>query len=67
MVGQVRLSLRRRPVEPLLPGIRAVARVDPRTRQLADRLRPGEIAVIDHIDLDRGAAEALVAARPPRS
>jgi uncharacterized membrane-anchored protein len=38
--------------------------VDPRTRQLADRLRPGEIAVIDHIDLDRGAAEALVAARP---
>ena len=60
----MRLSLRRRPVEPALPGISAVARVDASTRRLASRVRPGEIAVIDHVDLDRGAAEALVAARP---
>jgi uncharacterized membrane-anchored protein len=60
----MRLSLRRRPVETPPPGILATARVDVRTRQLAQRLRPGDIAVIDHRDLDQGAAEALVAARP---
>lgn len=40
---------------------RAVARVDRRTKNLTRRLRPGEIAIIDHIDLDGPAAEALVA------
>ena len=39
----------------------ALARVDPRTKRLLGRLRPGEIAVIDHEDLDRVAAEGLVA------
>jgi uncharacterized membrane-anchored protein len=39
----------------------AVARVDPRTKRLIGRIRPGEIAVIDHEDLDRVAAEGLVA------
>lgn len=34
--------------------------VDPRTKDLTKRLRPGDIAVIDHADLDRVAAEALV-------
>ncbi len=38
----------------------AVARVDARTKRLLARVRPGEIAVIDHEDLDRVAAEALV-------
>ncbi len=38
------------------------ARLDRRTKDLVRRLRPGEIAVIDHPDLDRVAAEALVAA-----
>jgi uncharacterized membrane-anchored protein len=37
-----------------------VARVDPRTRQLIKRLRPGDIAIIDHVDIDRLAAESLV-------
>jgi uncharacterized membrane-anchored protein len=37
-----------------------VARVDRRTKQLTKRLRPGDIAVIDHVDLDRIAAESLV-------
>ncbi|HEV3474196.1 MAG TPA: putative cytokinetic ring protein SteA, partial [Actinomycetota bacterium] len=37
------------------------ARVDPRTKRLLTRIQPGEIAVIDHEDLDRVAAEGLVA------
>jgi uncharacterized membrane-anchored protein len=48
----------------LAPGTGAVARVDRRTKNLTKRLRPGEIAVIDHQDIDRVAAEALVACRP---
>jgi uncharacterized membrane-anchored protein len=38
------------------------ARVGRRTKDLVKRLEPGEIAVIDHADLDRVAADALVAA-----
>jgi uncharacterized membrane-anchored protein len=37
-------------------------RVDPRTKNLLRRIHPGEIAVIDHEDLDRLAAEGLVEA-----
>ncbi len=37
-----------------------MARVDRRTRQLVKRLRPGDIAIIDHVDIDRLAAESLV-------
>ncbi|WP_375493465.1 putative cytokinetic ring protein SteA [uncultured Jatrophihabitans sp.] len=47
-----------------LAGVSGVARLDRRTARLAARLNPGDIAVIDHADLDRVAAEALVAARP---
>ncbi len=36
------------------------ARVDRRTKNLLQRLQPGEIAVIDHEDLDRVSAEGLV-------
>ncbi len=59
----VRLSQRgwSRPGEQ--PGVIAVTRVDRRTKNLTKRLRPGEIAVIDHEDLDRVSAEALVACR----
>jgi uncharacterized membrane-anchored protein len=39
----------------------ASVRVDGRTKRLLTRLRPGEVAVIDHEDLDRVAAEGLVA------
>jgi uncharacterized membrane-anchored protein len=38
------------------------ARLGRRTKDLVKRLRPGEVAVIDHADLDRIAAEELVAA-----
>lgn len=40
------------------------ARVDRRTKVLTRRLRPGDVAVIDHGDIDRVSAEALVACRP---
>ncbi|MGH9176960.1 MAG: putative cytokinetic ring protein SteA [Acidimicrobiales bacterium] len=40
------------------------ARVDRRTKDLTKRLQPGDIAVIDHEDLDRVAAEALVRTGP---
>ncbi|TMK87764.1 MAG: hypothetical protein E6G57_09550 [Actinobacteria bacterium] len=40
------------------------ARVDRRTKRLSRRLHPGDIAVIDHEDLDRVAAEELVQAHP---
>lgn len=43
-------------------GITGTARLDRRTRNVAKRLRPGDIAVIDHVDIDRGAAIALVEA-----
>jgi len=39
-------------------------RMDRRTKNLVERLRPGDVALIDHQDIDRVAAEALVAARP---
>ncbi|WP_017616460.1 putative cytokinetic ring protein SteA [Nocardiopsis salina] len=42
-------------------GAEAPVRADRRTKNLTKRLRPGDIAVIDHADLDRVSAEALVA------
>jgi hypothetical protein len=41
------------------PGATGRARVDRRTKNLTKRLRPGDIAVIDHEDIDRVSAEAL--------
>ena len=45
------------------PGVVGVARLDRRTKRLTKRLRLGDVAIIDHVDLDRVGAEALVAAR----
>ena len=42
------------------PGLNGTARVDRRTKLLLPRLRPGDIAVLDHLDLDRATAQALV-------
>jgi uncharacterized membrane-anchored protein len=55
---------RQRAREPESPGVRGAVRVDPRTKNLTKRLRPGEIAVIDHQDIDKVSAEALLACRP---
>jgi uncharacterized membrane-anchored protein len=45
-----------------LPGVTGVARVDRRSGDLLRRLSPGDIAVLDHVDIDRRTAEALVTA-----
>ena len=45
------------------PGIVGVARVGPRTKVLVKRLNPGDIAVIDHADLDRVSADELIDCR----
>ncbi|CCI51809.1 putative cytokinetic ring protein SteA [Nostocoides jenkinsii] len=57
-------SLLRRPPGPPPPGATGRAGVDRRTKNLTKRLRPGEVAIIDHDDIDRVSAEALVACRP---
>ncbi len=43
-----------------LPGVTGTIRADRRTEALLRRLRPGDIAVVDHLDLDRANAESLV-------
>jgi uncharacterized membrane-anchored protein len=50
---------RRNGARPEAP-IEGVARLGERTKHLVKRLRPGEIAVIDHVDIDRIAAEELI-------
>lgn len=40
------------------------ARVGRRAEQVAARAKSGDIIVIDHVDLDRAGAQALLAARP---
>ncbi len=45
------------------PGIVGVARVDLRTKVLVRRLNPGDIAIIDHADLDRVSADELIACK----
>ena len=50
---------RQKPVDGL-PGTTGTARLDRRTNTLVRRLRPGDVAVIDHLDLDRATAEALI-------
>jgi uncharacterized membrane-anchored protein len=46
-----------------LAGAAGRARIGRRTKDLIKRLEPGDIAVIDHEDLDRIAAEGLIEAR----
>ena len=56
---------RRRDRQPdLADPVTGRVRVDPRTKKLTGRLRPGEIAVIDHEDLDQVSAHALAACQP---
>lgn len=57
---KLRISRRTRPAP--LPGVTGAARLDIRTKNLLKRVRPGDIAIINHLDLDRVSAEALVAA-----
>jgi uncharacterized membrane-anchored protein len=59
----LRAPLRPR-TQPNGTGLVGLARVDARTKDLAKRLRPGEIAIIDHLDIDTVAAQSLAARRP---
>ncbi|KAA0016184.1 putative cytokinetic ring protein SteA [Antrihabitans cavernicola] len=45
-----------------LPGISGIARVDRNTARLLRRVGPGDIVVIDELDIDRITADALVGA-----
>ena len=58
MIG--RMKRRRRPDARPADGLSGTIRVDRRTKNLVARLQPGEIAVIDHADIDRVSAEALI-------
>jgi uncharacterized membrane-anchored protein len=53
-----RLRLRKKHDAPF--AVQGVARVDRRTKDMIPRLATGEIAVIDHRDLDRVAADGLI-------
>jgi uncharacterized membrane-anchored protein len=53
-------TLRRGRTQEAGPGVAGTARLDRRTKNLTKRLRPGDVAVIDHVDIDRVSADALV-------
>ncbi|MGC5311306.1 putative cytokinetic ring protein SteA [Micromonospora zamorensis] len=57
----MRLPTLRRNRSPEPGRVLGTARLDRRTKRLVGRLRPGDIAIIDHVDLDRVAADSLVA------
>lgn len=61
----IRRARRKRTSEPAEPGvIQGTARVDHRTKNLLVRLMPGDIATINHEDIDRIAAEGLIQRGP---
>jgi uncharacterized membrane-anchored protein len=55
----MKFAVRTRPA-PTLPGVHGPARIHRRTASLLGCLRVGDIAVIDHLDMDRDTAQALV-------
>ena len=59
----MRRARRRRSQTDDAGGVAGLARVDRRTKTLLGRVQPGEIAVIDHEDIDRVSAEGLVQRR----
>jgi uncharacterized membrane-anchored protein len=60
MAQFLRLPMRHRSRPDDLPGVIGPARLDRRTKNLSKRLCPGDIAIIDHVDLDRVSADALI-------
>lgn len=55
-------TLLRTRTQPPLPGVHGLARVDSEVKNLVRRTRPGDIAVVEHLDLDAASARLLVAA-----
>ncbi|HSF36554.1 MAG TPA: thiamine pyrophosphokinase, partial [Nocardioides sp.] len=45
---------------PALPGVHGPARVHRRTASVLGRLHAGDVAVLDHLDMDRATAQTLV-------
>src|SRR5215475_4862671 len=60
MAQFLRLPMKHRSRPDDLPGVAGPARMDRRTKNLSKRLCPGDIAIIDHVDLDGVSAEALI-------
>ena len=59
----MKMATLRRPRTAPRAGVAGVAKLDRRTKRLVNRLNPGDVAIIDHPDLDRVAADSLVAAK----
>lgn len=55
----MKFAVRSRPA-PTLPGVHGTARVHRRTAHALGRLHDGDIAVLDHLDMDRATAQSLV-------
>lgn len=55
----MKFAVRSRPA-PSLPGVHGPARIHRRTASLLGRLHVGDIAVLDHTDMDRDTAQSLV-------
>ncbi len=55
----MKFAVRSRPA-PSLPGVHGPARVHRRTASLLGRLHAGDIAVLDHVDMDRDTAQSLI-------
>ncbi|MEZ5191387.1 MAG: putative cytokinetic ring protein SteA [Nocardioides sp.] len=55
----MKLSTRSRPQD-TPPGLVGTARVARRAAAVVGRVRPGDVAFVDHLDLDRATAQALV-------
>jgi uncharacterized membrane-anchored protein len=60
---QHQLNRRSNSSKPADHAVTGPVRPGRRTKELTKRLEPGDVAVIDHVDLDRVAAEGLVEAR----
>jgi len=54
------MRLPTRQIPTVLPGVRGTLRAERPTHALLPRLRQGDVAVIDHVDLDRRSAQAMV-------
>ncbi|CUR59472.1 Thiamin pyrophosphokinase [metagenome] len=55
----MKFAVRSRPA-PALPGVHGPARIHRRTSSVLGRLQAGDVAVIDHTDMDRETAQSFV-------
>jgi uncharacterized membrane-anchored protein len=55
----MKFAVRSRPA-PTLPGVHGPARLHRRTASLLGRLQAGDVVVLDHLDMDRETAHALI-------